>query len=106
MINERKIKEMLAKYPDLLSTNDLLRLGLYPTNKAAYFARRRKISSPPFIMVGKRVFYPRDQLLRFLEEGGFGNGVVNAGKGPESWGGGAIKGSEKWKKKREKIDGK
>lgn len=93
------IKEILDKYPDLLTTNDLIKLGLYPSDIAAYAARRRKISSPPYIQVGKRVLYPKDELLRFIEEGG-GIGTINQGKGPESWQGGALKGTPKWEKKR------
>ncbi len=93
------IKEILDKYPDLLTTTDLVKIGLYPTHIAAYFARKRKISSPPFHQVGTRVFYPKDELLRFIEEGG-GIGTINKGKGPGSWQGGALKGTPKWDKKR------
>jgi hypothetical protein len=94
------IKELLKDMPDLLTTNDLIHIGFYTSENAAYFARRRGISSPPYIKVGKRVFYPKDQFLHFLDHGG-GNGVINAGKGPESWQGGAIKGTDRWKAKNE-----
>lgn len=94
------IEDLLKGMPNLLTTNDLIHLGLYSSSNAAYFARRRKISSPPYILVGKRVFYPKNELLHFIQHGG-GNGVVNAGKGPESWQGGAIRGTKRWLDKRE-----
>ena len=105
-MNDPKIIEhLLAEKRELLTTTDLVKIGIYSSDKAAYNARKRKISSPPFILVGKRVLYPRDDLKAFLEHGG-GNGVENAGKGPASWVGGALKGTDKWKAKKEQVDGK
>lgn len=94
------IKELLKDMPDLLTTNDLVALGLYSTDKAAYFARRRKISSPPYIRIGKRILYPKAELESFLARGGIA-GTENSGKGPDSWQGGKLKMSKKDKALRE-----
>jgi len=52
--------------PDFLTTNDLVNLGLYPSLDSAYFARI-KSDTPPFIKLGRRVLYPKDKLVQFIE---------------------------------------
>lgn len=55
----------LHKYPELLNTKDLINIGLYPTPEAAYFARKKGLG-PCFIKVGRRVFYPKSEVIKFL----------------------------------------
>jgi len=52
--------------PEFLSSGDLVKLGLYPTTGALYFARRRG-KSPNFIKIGRRIVYPKHSIIEFLE---------------------------------------
>lgn len=51
--------------PDLLSSHDLVTLGLYRNTNAAYLARLRG-HSPDFIKVGGLVKYPKISVIEFI----------------------------------------
>lgn len=53
--------------PDLLATQDLISLGLYPSADAAYLARTRG-HSPDFLKIGRKVLYPKASVIYFLEK--------------------------------------
>lgn len=59
-----KLKRFL---PDLLTSKDLVSLGVYKTAQAAYMARI-KGKCPPFMKIPFRgVVYPKDGVIEFLE---------------------------------------
>lgn len=53
--------------PDLLATQDLVSLGLYPSTDAAYLARIRG-KSPDFLKIGRKVLYPKASVMDFLKK--------------------------------------
>lgn len=63
-MNESLIKN-IDTMPDLLSSHDLVTLGLYRNTNAAYLARLRG-HSPDFIKVGGLVKYPKTSVLNFI----------------------------------------
>jgi len=60
----------LDKYPELMSTQDLVDIGLYISIDATYHARMRK-KGPDYIKVGEgragKILYPKCKVLEFLE---------------------------------------
>lgn len=52
---------------NFLSSRDLVSLGLYPSTDAVYLARVRG-NSPDFIKLGRKVLYPRESVMRFVQE--------------------------------------
>lgn len=61
----QKLEEEL---PELVNSEDLVRLGIYRTLQAAYEARQNG-SSPPFIRVyGRGPVYPKRELIDFLKK--------------------------------------
>lgn len=61
-------KEMLKDYPEFLTSEHLVKLGLYASIDAAYQARRIGVG-PRFIKMKHLVLYPKGELVKFLEEG-------------------------------------
>ena len=51
--------------PDLLTSHDLVKLGLFRNTDAAYLARLRK-HSPDYIKVGGLVKYPKASVIAFI----------------------------------------
>jgi hypothetical protein len=56
----------LEAMPEFLTGNDLVSLGLYKSNNALYIARLRG-QSPDYIQVVRRVLYPRESVIAFLD---------------------------------------
>lgn len=57
--------------PPLLSTDDLVNLGVYSSLSAASMDRQHARSGPPFIRISsKRVVYCRQAVLNYLIEKG------------------------------------
>lgn len=56
----------LNTYPDFLTSDDLVDLGLYASRNSIYFARI-KGKGPDFIKFGKRILYPKDSVLEFIQ---------------------------------------
>lgn len=52
--------------PPFLSSRHLVELGLFPSLDAVYLARIRG-HSPDFIKLKRKVLYPRDCVLQFIE---------------------------------------
>lgn len=52
--------------PDFLSTNDLVKLGLYPNKNSAYFARLKGLS-PDYIRLGRKILYPQKSVIEFID---------------------------------------
>jgi hypothetical protein len=56
----------LYSLPELLSSNDLVTLGLFSSPDSAYLARMRG-NSPDFIKVGRKILYPKFSVIQFIE---------------------------------------
>lgn len=56
----------LSSFPEFLSSQDLVALGLFSSTDAAYVTRIRG-GGPEFIKLNKKVLYPKSRLLRFIE---------------------------------------
>ena len=57
----------LEGFPELLTSRDLVALGLYPSVDAVYLARIRG-HSPDYLKIGKKVLYTREKVLLFMEQ--------------------------------------
>lgn len=53
--------------PQFLSSHHLVELGLYPSLDAVYLARVRG-HSPDFIKLKRKVLYPKNSVLQFIEQ--------------------------------------
>lgn len=51
---------------DFLTSDDLVTLGLYKSRNSIYFARSKGIG-PDFIKLGRRILYPKNSVLAFVE---------------------------------------
>lgn len=56
----------LDNWPELLSTEELVTLGIFNSTGGAYFARRHG-TGPAFIKEGRKVLYPKDGVITFVE---------------------------------------
>lgn len=56
--------------PDFLTQSTLIKLGLYSNRDALYFARIRG-NGPNFIKLGRRIVYPKKDIVSFLEKNSF-----------------------------------
>lgn len=54
-------------FPEFLTSNDLVELGLYGSSDGVYLARLRG-KSPDFIKMGRRVLYPKESVINFLQQ--------------------------------------
>ncbi len=57
----------LNDLPQFLSSRHLVKLGLYPSLDAVYLARARG-QSPDFLKLKRKVLYPKDSVLLFIEQ--------------------------------------
>jgi len=55
----------LKDFNELLTTNDLIQIGLFSTQDAAYTARK-KGCSPNYIQLKKKILYPKSAVIEFL----------------------------------------
>ena len=51
--------------PEFLTSDDLVKLGLYLSTNSLYFARLRG-KSPDFVKIGRRVIYPKESVVEFI----------------------------------------
>src|SRR5690349_14397525 len=63
----REVFMTLPNTSNFLSSRDLVSLGLYPSTDSVYLARVRG-NSPDFIKLGRKVLYPRESVMRFIQE--------------------------------------
>jgi hypothetical protein len=59
------ILSRLEKYPEFLSSNDLVNLGLFPSPDAVYLSRYRG-SSPNYIKIKKKILYPKHFVIEWI----------------------------------------
>jgi len=62
----QNIHSSLEKLPEFLSSEDLVKLGIYSSIDAAYQARAAG-HSPSFIKLNHKIIYPRKAVIEFLE---------------------------------------
>lgn len=62
------MSKLRRKLPELASVKDLLRIGLYRTEQAAYAARKRGKCPPYFRIPSRGIVYPKDGIIEFLEK--------------------------------------
>ena len=60
------ISEALSLFPEFLSSEHLVQLGIYKSIDAAYQARLHG-HSPGYIKLRKKILYPKSEILEFLE---------------------------------------
>ena len=60
-----KINVSLEKYPEFLSSEHLVQLGIYKSTDAAYQARVHG-HSPQYIKMKHKILYPRQAVIDFL----------------------------------------
>lgn len=56
---------ILDSLPQFLSTKNLIDLGLYKNRDSAYIARLQG-NSPDYIKFGRKILYPKQSVLTFL----------------------------------------
>lgn len=61
----QSITSQLESMPDLLTSHDLVKLGLFRSTDAAYLARLRG-HSPDYVKVGGLVKYPKAKVIEFI----------------------------------------
>ena len=57
----------LDSLPELLSSNDLVQMGLFSSVDQAYLARIRG-KSPDFIKFKRKVLYPKESVVEFIKK--------------------------------------
>jgi hypothetical protein len=62
---EQNIFQNYESLPELLSSSDLVKLGLFENEGTAFLARHRGVS-PPYVKFGRRVLYPKKLLMDFF----------------------------------------
>jgi len=60
------ILNSLEKFPEFLSSHHLVELGIYPDVNATYQSRRKGIG-PDYIKLGRRILYPKESVIEFLQ---------------------------------------
>lgn len=60
------IKKQLERFPDFLTPDDIVELGLFRDKDGAAQARV-KGRSPDYVKFGRKVLYPKASLIQFLE---------------------------------------
>lgn len=61
------LKKKLRDMPEFLTTNDLIKLGIYTHSYTAHYDRQRDIG-PTFVEARGKYFYPKDKLVKYLQE--------------------------------------
>lgn len=64
---EKSLISNFESLPALLSSNDLIKLGLYSSIDAAYVARIRG-QSPTFLKLTRKILYPKQGVIEFIEQ--------------------------------------
>ena len=68
----KTLTELLKEYPDFITPNHLVEMGLYPSVDSVYLARKRN-ETPYFIQFKRKLLYPKPSVLEFLLENAYSN---------------------------------
>ncbi len=72
------ITKRLEAMPDFLTGHDLVALGLYKSNNCLYLARTRG-QAPDHIQFVRKILYPRDAVIAFVQKRLIDGSVVKTG---------------------------
>lgn len=62
------LEKIRKEMPDLISTSEMVQLGIYKTQQAAYMARK-KHTCPLYIKIPQRgIVYPKQGVIEYLEK--------------------------------------
>lgn len=62
------IYKLAEKLPEMCSVQDLINVGIYRTEQAAYYARRKKQGPDYFQMSSRQVLYPKEGVIQYLKQ--------------------------------------
>ena len=62
---KESIEKSLEKYPEFITSDDLVSLGVFKSRNAAYCARQRG-GGPPFIKMKYKILYSKRHLADWL----------------------------------------
>lgn len=65
------LRNIYMRLPNPCSVTDLIKCGIYNSSQVAYDARRRG-DCPPYYRIGKRIIYPKDGVIKWMRERGYG----------------------------------
>jgi len=62
----QNLSNSLEKLPEFLSSNHLVKLGIFPNLDATFQARKKGVS-PDYIKLARKILYPKQAVIEFLE---------------------------------------
>lgn len=65
-ISKSLIAKLKRKLPELCSVSDLIKIGVYRSEQAAYSGRKTGKCPPHFRLPFRGIVYPRDGVIEFL----------------------------------------
>lgn len=70
---EKFIQDLENKLPELCRPQHLVDLGIFKYRQSTDLFRKEK-KGPDFFKLGRKVFYPRSGILKWLRENSYANG--------------------------------
>ncbi len=67
-LSKSLIAKIRRKLPDLCSVSDLMKIGIYRSEQAAYEARKRGKAPKHFRLPFRGIVYARDDVIEFLRD--------------------------------------
>jgi hypothetical protein len=61
------IRKLEIELPEVCSTTDLMKFGIYNSPQSARLARKKK-RGPAYIQMGRKVIYPKQGVIEFLKQ--------------------------------------
>jgi hypothetical protein len=71
-LSKSLIAKLRKKLPDLCSVSDLLRVGIYRSEQAAYAARKSGKCPANFRLAFRGIVYPREEVIDYLKKAASG----------------------------------
>jgi len=62
---EKFIEQISKQLPDLASTGDLIRVGIFKNHQAAYIYRQNG-RGPSYFKMSQKTVYPKESVIEFL----------------------------------------
>lgn len=70
---DKYISDLEKKLPELCRPDHLVKLGIFKYRQSADLARKEG-KGPDFFKIGKKIFYPRDAIVKWLKDNSHANG--------------------------------
>lgn len=64
---EKFIQDLEKRLPDLCRPEHLVKMGIFKYRQSADLARREG-KGPDFFKIGRKIFYPRDGIVKWLKD--------------------------------------